>query len=61
MIKIDQAKAQAAAKAKRIAELQGLLASTDHKVALDYDKPNDDIKVQRQAWRDEIRALKAAA
>lgn len=61
MITVNPAKTQAAANAKRIAALQGLLSSTDHKVAIDYDKPNDDIKIQRQAWRDEIRALKATA
>jgi FtsZ-binding cell division protein ZapB len=41
----------------RISELKINLAQTDYKVMPDYDKPNDEIKKQRQAWRDEIRAL----
>ena len=44
-------------KQDRIFELQKLLKDTDYKVLPDYDKPNDDIKRQRQAWRDEIRKL----
>jgi hypothetical protein len=41
----------------RIAELKHLLLDSDYKVLPDYDKPSEDIKAQRQAWRDEIRAL----
>ena len=41
----------------RINELKQFLASTDYKILPDYDKPNDDIKVQRQEWRNEIRIL----
>lgn len=41
----------------RIAELRGLLASTDYKVLPDYDNTTEEIKAQRQAWRVEIRAL----
>lgn len=44
----------------RISELKVLLASTDYKVLPDYDKPSDAIRFERQAWRDEIRALEAA-
>ena len=43
----------------RLGELKGLLADSDYKVLPDYDKPNDDIKAQRQAWREEIRKLEA--
>jgi hypothetical protein len=42
----------------RIAELKKLLADSDYKVMPDYDKPNEDIKAQRQTWREEIRTLK---
>lgn len=41
----------------RIAELKLQLQETDYKVMPDYDKPNDDVKRQRQAWRDELRSL----
>jgi hypothetical protein len=41
----------------RIAELKQLLLDSDYKVLPDYDKPSEDIKAARQAWRDEIRAL----
>jgi hypothetical protein len=41
----------------RIAELKSLLAQSDYKVLPDYDKPNEDIKIQRQAWREELRKL----
>jgi hypothetical protein len=57
LIKIDPAKAQAKANAERIAELKQLLLDSDYKVLPDYDKPSEDIKAQRQAWRDEIRTL----
>ena len=41
----------------RTNELKKLLIDSDYKVLPDYDKPNEDIKVQRQIWRDEIREL----
>ena len=44
-------------KADRIAELKVLLANSDYKVLPDYDKNSEDIKAQRQAWREEIRTL----
>lgn len=59
MIKIDQAKKEKAAKESRVSELRKLLSDSDYKVAPDYDKPNEEIKAQRQAWRDEIRELLA--
>jgi hypothetical protein len=59
IIKIDPAKAQAKANAKRIAELKALLNDSDYKVLPDYDKPDEDIVSQRQAWREEIRTLEA--
>lgn len=43
----------------RIAELKQFLKESDYKVLPDYDKPSEEIKVQRQAWREEIRALEA--
>jgi hypothetical protein len=43
----------------RIAELKGLLASTDFKVLPDYDKQDTKLVSDRQAWREEIRALEA--
>jgi hypothetical protein len=42
---------------QRIEELKQLLSASDFKVIPDYDKPNDDIKVIRQSWRNELRAL----
>jgi len=59
LIKIDPAKAQAKANADRIAELKALLNNSDYKVLPDYDKPDEDIVSQRQAWRLEIRTLEA--
>jgi hypothetical protein len=59
IIKIDPAKAQAKANADRIAELKRLLNNSDYKVLPDYDKPDEDIVSQRQAWRAEIRTLEA--
>jgi hypothetical protein len=43
----------------RIAEIKALLTESDYKVLPDYDKPDEAIVAQRQAWRDEIRALEA--
>ena len=57
IIKIDPAKAQAKANADRIAELKALLNNSDYKVLPDYDKPDENIVSQRQAWRLEIRTL----
>lgn len=45
------------ARESRITELKQLLADSDYKVLPDYDKTTDAIKTQRQAWRDEIRAI----
>ena len=59
IIKIDTAKVQAKANAERVAELKQLLADTDYKVLPDYDKPDEGITAQRQAWREEIRQLEA--
>jgi hypothetical protein len=61
LIKVDPAKVQAKANAERIAELKQLLADSDYKVLPDYDKPSENIKAQRQAWRDEIRTLETQA
>lgn len=44
-------------KGERIAELKQLLLGSDYKVLPDYDKDSEAIKVQRQAWREEIRTL----
>ena len=60
MIKIDPARASKLQAEKRIAELKQLLLDSDYKVLPDYDKPSDEIKAQRQAWRDEIRQLENA-
>lgn len=57
MIKIDPAKKAKAAKEARVSELHKLLSESDYKVMPDYDKPNAEIKAQRQAWRNEIREL----
>ena len=59
LIKVDPAKAQAKANADRIAELKALLNNSDYKVLPDYDKPDEDIVAQRQAWREEVRQLEA--
>lgn len=59
LIKVDPAKVQAAADAKRVEELKALLAASDYKVLPDYDKPDPAVITQRQAWRDEIRLLEA--
>jgi len=45
----------------RIAELKQLLNDSDYKVSPDYDKPDEGVKVQRQAWREEIRNLETQA
>lgn len=61
LIQIDATKLATFNARKRIAELKQLLVDSDHKVLPDYDKPSEDIKVQRQAWREEIRTLEAQA
>jgi hypothetical protein len=53
------AEAQAKANEARIAELKALLTDSDYKVLPDYDKPDEAIVAQRQAWREEIRTLEA--
>jgi hypothetical protein len=45
--------------AQRIAELKQLLAESDFKVLPDYDQDNLQIKIDRLAWREEIRQLQA--
>ena len=52
-----QAEKDQQAKERRITELKRLLAETDYKVMPDYDKPEQKIVSDRQAWRDEIRRL----
>ena len=59
IIKVDTAKAEAAAKQARIAELKQLLAESDYVALADYDKSKPEVLAQRQAWRDEIRELEA--
>jgi hypothetical protein len=59
LIKVDPAKVQARENAARIAELKQLLANTDYIVFPDYDKDKPEVLAQRQAWREEIRALEA--
>ena len=54
-----EAEEQAAANEARIAELKKLLTDSDFKVLPDYDQPSDDIKAQRQVWREEIRQIEA--
>ena len=46
---------------QRITELKRFLAETDYVGLTDYDKNSEAIKAQRQAWREEIRALEAQA
>jgi hypothetical protein len=56
---VDQAKVEAKARADRIAELKKLLADTDYKMLPGYDRPTEEIAVQREAWRLEVRALES--
>lgn len=58
----EQKAAEVAEQAReaRIAELKQLLTDSDYKVLPDYDKSTDEIKAQRQAWRDEVRTLEQA-
>jgi bifunctional ADP-heptose synthase (sugar kinase/adenylyltransferase) len=57
IIRVDPAKAQAQKGAARIAELKQLLRDTDYVALSDYDKHKPEVVAQRQAWRDELRAL----
>jgi hypothetical protein len=59
LIKINQSAIEAKQRQGRITELRQLLLDTDYKVLPDYDKPNEDIKAQRAAWRVEIRELES--
>ena len=58
-----QADKDQAAKDQRIAELKQLLAESDFKFNVDYDEQNtpqwEQLKADRQAWREEIRTLEA--
>jgi hypothetical protein len=56
----EQIEAEQAEQARvaRIAELKKLLAETDYIALPDYDGHKPDVIAQRQAWREEIRALK---
>jgi hypothetical protein len=53
--------AEVAAQARdaRIAELKQFLRDTDYVALSDYDEDKPEVLAQRQAWRDEIRALEA--
>lgn len=53
------AEAQTNANETRIVELKLMLNKSDYKVLPDYDKPDENIVAQRQAWREEIRTLEA--
>jgi hypothetical protein len=59
LIKVDPTKVQAKVNEARIAELKALLTNSDYKVLPDYDKGDEAIKTQRQAWREEVRTLEA--
>ena len=50
----DKAKQEAE---QRIAKLKQLLLDSDYKVLPDYDKTDETIIADRQAWRDKIREL----
>ena len=56
-ISINTAKQQKDEAKARIVELKQLLLDSDYKVLPDYDKTDDTITADRQAWRDEIRQL----
>ena len=57
IIKINNAVVEAQKNAARIVELKQLLASTDYVALADYDKSKPEVLAQRQAWREELRAL----
>lgn len=56
-----QAEATEQARQQRIAELKQKLAESDFKFNVDYDEQDtpewNQLKADRQAWRDEIRSL----
>lgn len=56
-----QAQADKKARQQRIAELKQKLAESDFKFSVDYDDQDtpewNQLKADRQAWRDEIRSL----
>jgi hypothetical protein len=57
LLELLDLQAKNAGKGERIAELKRLLQESDYAVLPDYDKPSDEIVVQRAAWRDELRNL----
>ena len=59
MITVDPNRLAKLEAEKRIAELKQLLAETDYVALSDYDQDKPEVKAQRQAWREEIRALEA--
>jgi hypothetical protein len=63
MITVDQTKLAKLDAEKRIAELKTLLAESDFKFSVDYDDQDtpewNQLKADRQAWRDEVRQLEA--
>jgi len=58
-ISINTAKQKQDEDKARIAELKQMLEESDYKVLPDYDKTDEAIIADRQAWRDEIRQLEA--
>jgi hypothetical protein len=63
MITVDQTKLAKLDAQKRIAELKQKLAESDFKFNVDYDDQDtpewNQLKADRQAWRDEVRQLEA--
>lgn len=63
MITVDQNKLAKLNTQKRIAELKQKLAESDFKFNVDYDDQDtpewNQLKADRQAWREEIRQLEA--
>lgn len=57
IIKVDPNKLQAQKDADRVVELKQLLRETDYVALSDYDKDKADVITQRQAWREELRAI----
>jgi hypothetical protein len=57
MTQEEEAELDALLAPARIAELKRLLEASDYKVLPDYDKPDNGIRAQRQAWREEVREL----
>lgn len=58
-----RAEADQQAREQRIAELKGFLSQSDFKFNVDYDEQGtpewEDLKAQRQQWRDETRLLES--